>query len=377
MKSPTFCPNPNCEWHDPNLDYSNHYTHFGIYFTKTYGLIHRFRCRHCGKTFSEQTFHLNYCTKRIVDYQVLRKLLTGSCSIRHMGRILGVNTRTIQNRIARLARQTIAVQSTLIPEIRLKEDLVADGFESFCVSQYFPNNIHILAGKDSQFIYYLDYVTLRRKGRMTSAQKKRRAILEKEFKADPGGIRKHFSKLLDYMVLLARNGSRKHLILFTDEKWQYQKAWYKNDSIRSLQYKVHCIHVRINSRLPRTLHNLLYSANYLDREFRKDLAEHVRETTRFGRNVCDSLNRLVVYQLWHNVYKKYRIRQSVSDNTTHCEMAGYDLSAWKRVLGTIYYERRFQSHLPELKGISRDIWFRNIETPLKKTDEYLPAYVSA
>jgi len=37
----------------------------------------------------------------------------------------------------------------------------ADGFESFCVSQYFPNNIQLLVGSDSQHVYQIDYATIR------------------------------------------------------------------------------------------------------------------------------------------------------------------------------------------------------------------------
>jgi len=35
-----------------------------------------------------------------------------------------------------------------------------DGFESFCVSQYFPDNYNILVGRDSRFVCQWNYTTL-------------------------------------------------------------------------------------------------------------------------------------------------------------------------------------------------------------------------
>jgi len=123
MQLPDFCPNTECEHHNPDLDYSGHLSRFGTYFTRTHRIIHRFQCHHCKKTFSEQTFHLDNYTNRIINYQLIEGHLTGSCSIRHMSRIFGVNTRTIQNRTARLARQILTIQHTLIPSITLSFQL--------------------------------------------------------------------------------------------------------------------------------------------------------------------------------------------------------------------------------------------------------------
>ncbi|GAB1432910.1 hypothetical protein MASR2M29_15350 [Spirochaetota bacterium] len=41
----------------------------------------------------------------------------------------------------------------------------ADGFESFDRSQYFPNQINLVLGKNSQFLYDYSHTTIRRKGR--------------------------------------------------------------------------------------------------------------------------------------------------------------------------------------------------------------------
>ena len=98
-----------------------------------------------------------------------------------MGRILTASPTCITNRISRLARQAIAVHVELLSQLALSEDLVADGFESFAVSQYFPNNIQVLVGKESQYWLFSDFAHLRRKGRMTEYQKLRNQQLQAAF----------------------------------------------------------------------------------------------------------------------------------------------------------------------------------------------------
>ncbi|MDX9784490.1 MAG: hypothetical protein RBT72_07050, partial [Spirochaetia bacterium] len=119
-----------------------------------------------------------------------------SCeSLSAIGQALGASTDTISNRISRASRQALAVASARSSSLTPDEDLVADGFESFCRSQYFPNNITLLVGSSSQYVYAADHVTLRRKGRMTDQQKKKRAKLEALWKPQPGGIEHSFSRI--------------------------------------------------------------------------------------------------------------------------------------------------------------------------------------
>ncbi|GAB1484341.1 hypothetical protein MASR2M78_31590 [Treponema sp.] len=87
-----------------------------------------------------------------------------------------------RNRLERLGRNAIFMQSKLMESLAFKEDLVADGFESFTKSQYHPCNINILVGKKSQFLYEATYTTLRRKGRMTEQQKKKRELIEAKYR---------------------------------------------------------------------------------------------------------------------------------------------------------------------------------------------------
>jgi hypothetical protein len=370
MMHPPFCPYQACANHDPaKLPSHVWFEPFGFYSTAAFGMVRRFRCTSCHRTFSEQTFSIDYFAKKIVDYARLQNHLVTTSSIRDMARDFQVHPDTVINKIDRLGRQSLAVHARLSNAIRLREDLVADGFESFTVSQYFPENIHLLVGQQSQFLYHFNHVTIRRKGRMTEKQQKRREKLEKTYRADPRGVKKSFQELL--RKALSFSSSSGLFTLWTDKKSDYRWA------LRSLPEASGRIrHVAVSSKLARTTDNPLFSVNYLDRQLRKDRDEYVRETVCFGRNVGNSMLRFACYQVYHNYQKAFRENLRGRHPWTHAEMAGIPRSEIERVMTDFPIRRRFLSHL-SLDGFSRRVWLKKMETPLKKRPQYCPAYAAA
>jgi hypothetical protein len=81
---------------------------------------------------------------------------------------------------ARLGRHAILFLASHRPKRRVDEPLVIDGFEGFAYSQYQPLYLNLVVGARSHFTYGFTQSTLRRKGRMTAPQRRRRAALERE-----------------------------------------------------------------------------------------------------------------------------------------------------------------------------------------------------
>lgn len=108
-----FCPNVDCENNvAEGLEGTNWYIRFGFYFNKRLKKkIQRFRCKNCGKTFSVQTFMVDYWIKITIDYKELIELNTTIATISEMARMKGVSYSVIRNRIERLSRQFIALDS--------------------------------------------------------------------------------------------------------------------------------------------------------------------------------------------------------------------------------------------------------------------------
>ena len=368
MYIPRFCPNKHCTKHTVNNQSADWFYKFGTYLTESFGYVQRFRCKDCLKTFSKQTFHLDYYAKKVLPYYTLMQQATSSMSIRALSRFHNCTTATILNKLERLSHQAIALHNKLKTNIVLKEPLVADGFESFSVSQYFPNNITLLAGKRSQFIYHFNHITIRRKGRMTDKQKKLKKVLYKQADFERKGIEKRFTELLGEIISLNKQEKHSKVMLYTDEKPDYER------SIKHLAPdKLALTHIKVNSQKKRTKQNNLFAVNYLDRELRKDLAEHRRETVCFGRNVCQSMNRLAVYMLYHNYFKPYRIKNDVSDMPTHAEVAGVTSSLLLKEKTGLFEERYFLSHL-EITNSMKTLWCKKLVTPLKVKTEKVPQY---
>jgi hypothetical protein len=377
MRTPPFCPNPSCSCHTTALRDLDWYQHFGSYETKSAGVIPRFRCKYCRRSFSSRTFSIDYYTKRLLNYSLLLHVLASGMSIRALSRYFTATTGTIGNRIDRLARNIIAFHETVLSRLPLTEDLVADGFASFTLSKYFPEDITILVGKRSQFLYFFNQVTLRRSGRMSEQQKRKRELLYTLMDFEENGIEHRFTELLSRLLeLLPRDRELTKTALYTDEKVEYERA-QKNDP--ALQH-LHCCdlfeHIRIPSTAPRTTSNPLFSANYMDREFRKDLANHHRKTVCFSRNVAASLNRLILYCFYHNYCKPYRIDNAPQYQPLHAEVAGVDPVLLEQKQ-TVFTQRAFLSLTESISGSFLALWKKQIQTPLKTKPEYVPAYAFA
>lgn len=369
-----FCPNPACRYHAKAPPGRRWYRLFGSYYTKRNGRVPRYRCRACGRTFSRQTFSIDYYTKKKLCYATLLRLLSSGVSLRGLSRLFGETTNCIANRIDRLARQCIASHLHLLREIVLQEPLVADGFETFTVSQYYPENIHLLVGKDSQYLYYFNHVTIARKGRMRPEQKTRRAHLYKQYRPPRGGIRKLFAELLAELVEVWLRGPAAPLTLFTDEKKEYGHALGDKGIFVHLKAKGWLLHRRTSSKKARTTRNPLFSVNYFDREIRKDCAAHHRESLCFARNVSQSMNRLILYLFYHNYLKPYRIVPE--QLPPHAEVAGVAKESIEGELEGLFSRRVFLSR-ERVHGFWRKLWEKELVTPLKRGPEYLPAFALA
>jgi len=372
VHSPPFCPNSNCQNHlEPQS--SNWFLSAGFHPTKAFGPVPRFRCRSCGRTFSTQTFSIDYYAKRRVDYEDLLTRHANAESVRGMSRALGLSCGTVLNRVERLSRQAVAVHAELRPEARNLERITADGFVSFDVSQYFPSEIAISITASSRFFLDLSHATRKRSGAMTEAQQKRAAEIYPKVAFEHGAVGRGFQDLLTSLHEEPRFSIPKFLLLITDEKKEYASALERSALYKEQDEEHRVVHARVSSKLPRTYQNPLFPSNYLDREIRKDQANHHRETTCFNRNVANGMARLVCYLVHHNYWKRFLIKARIEDERVHGEVAGIDRRHIDEALAAMFERRFFLSRI-KLPATLAKIWKKAFMTPLKARAEYLPRY---
>lgn len=377
---PPFCPNSYCPNHDPQSTHrprsSPWYQKDGFYSTAVHPRIQRFRCRCCHTRFSSQSFSIDYAVKRPLPYRRIFEQLNSGSGVRCLARQLGVSEKVILNRLSRLARQSLALHAELRRSLRLQEDLAADGFESFTVSQYFPNNIHLLVGKSSQYLYGADYAHLRRKGRMREGQKCRREQLERRFRAPAGEITRSFERLMHHFLRYYERGGRRAVGVYTDEKREYAQVIAGPGGVGEQSRGGGIVHIRRSAKSARTLRNDLFAVNYYDRELRKDQGNHVRESVEFSRNVNNCMERLWVYAAYHNYLKPYRVLERGRCGRTHAQVAGIERKEVRKRWKRFFTQRWFVTHL-DLSCSERYVWYRCYQTPLKRWAEELPAYLLA
>lgn len=374
MTHPTFCPNPKCRLHTSDPKGVVWYQKFGFHHTKAFGPVQRYRCTLCRKTFSSQTFSIDYYAKRVLSYDRIMREIVGCSSNRHISRTLRASCDSVQNRVARLSRNALSMHEHAMSLIPFAEDVAADGFESFTHSQYHPNNINILVGSRSQFTYFWNEVTIRRKGVMTEKQRLRRDELEKKWKATKGGITRSFAEVYVRIADLCTRLPYRHCTLYTDEHKSYVYARKASASVRHISTIGLFSHIRLSSKLPRTRHNMLFPVNYMDREIRKDQKNHVRETVCHARNQSNMMQRLSLYLWHHNYYKHHRIIDRDQESVPlHAEVAGLTRKKIRSLKRGFFQHRAFLSR-SLVSGSYLDIWMCGLRTPMKNKPDYCPKY---
>lgn len=289
--TPPFCPNPACSFHCTPAGWR--YVHDGFFERQSAPTrVQRFRCCHCKRRFSEQTFRTTYWLKRPrLLPQVLRALLSGSC-LRQSARALEASPQTILLHANRLGRHCQLFHQRHRPRPPLAEPLALDGFQSFEYSQFHPTWYHVVAGQRSHFFYGFTDSELRRSGAMTASQKRTRAALEQQYgRPCPRSIEQETAAVLEVVC-----AGSKAVELHSDAHADYPRA------LRRLPHlTVH--HHTISSRAARTARNPLFAINLLDLLIRHSGADHKRETIAFAKRRQMAIWRLWVMLVWRNYMK--------------------------------------------------------------------------
>jgi transposase-like protein len=290
-RRPPFCPNPACAFHSDSTGWR--WVRDGFYSREaTPCRIQRFRCRGCRRRFSEQTFRTSYWLRRpALLIPVLHGLL--SCSaLRQIARALEASPQTILLHANRLGRHCLLFHQLHRPRGPLAESLALDGFESFEHSQFHPTRYHVVAGRTSHFFYGFTDSELRRSGRMTRTQKRRRAELEARLgRPDPRSSEQEVAAVLELVC-----PDPQPITLHTDEHPDYPLALRR---LRHLQVT----HRTIRSRAARTPSNPLFAINLLDLLIRHSGANHKRETIAFAKRRQMAIGRLWLMLVWRNYLK--------------------------------------------------------------------------
>jgi transposase-like protein len=329
---PPHCPNHNCQFHQ-HVSPAWRYKRKGFYARRCAPKrIQRFTCLHCGRNFSTQTVSTSYWLKRPDLMPRLFLQLVGSMCNRQVARAERVAPATIQHQISRLGRHCLLFHARQMEQIGPTPEIVVDGFETFEWSQYFPFHHNVAVDPATGYFLFHTDSPLRRKGRMTGQQKRRRAELEVTLgRPDPKAIRRGMAELLG---VVARGVDR--VVIRSDDHPAYPRAM--EQLFCEIEHRV------TSGKEHRDQHNSLWEVNLLDLLIRHSTAAHRRETIAWVKRRQSSAEKLAVLQVWRNNVKR---RWENGPPVTPAMLRG----AVDRVLGVrdVLRERLFRTRigLPE------------------------------
>ena len=343
--TPPFCPNPDCKYH---LDQANwRFVRWG-HFLRACPRVHqvpRYRCSHCRRTFSQQTFQTHYWLRRTeLFHTICERLLSGS-GFRQIARFLHCSPTTVMTHAARLGRHALLILESHRPQDAPNEPIVIDGFESFAFSQYYPLHLNLVVGAESHFVYAFSESELRRKGRMRPPQKRKRAEEEARVgRPDPKAIEKG---MREAVALVVPPGER--ACIRSDEHHAYPRA-LKRLRDRAFAHEV------TSSKAARTPSNPLFPVNRQDLMLRHSGANHRRETIAFSKSRAGVIERAALQCVFMNWLKSFSERKR---DGTPAQRLGLTDCKW--TVQDFLQERLFATRV-ELPAVWRAYYERRIKT---------------
>lgn len=338
---PRHCPWERCPSHRGPAPFR--FVRHGVFIRGRDGrVVPRFRCRSCGRTFSQQSFAFSYYLKRAeLAEPVACGLLAGSAH-RQLARSLGCAPSTVTRLAARLGRHGLLLLARGLDHLGgITEPIVYDDFESFCVSQDLPCGFGTPVGQLSWFVYGLDHAPHRRTGRRRRAGKQPRHP-----PPDParGAYARAFRRTLD--LLLARQPATATLNLVTDDHPGYRAALRSHPERPRVRHRVYPNPSRRPSAEARRRDREMFPVDLLHSLMRHSLAHHRRETIAFGRRLNALLERGFLMAVWRN-WIKHRSERRPTAETPAMRLGLADRPwSWTRLLARRLFPWRLELPAP-------------------------------
>jgi len=274
----------------------------------------------------------------------------GGMALRQIARDIGCSPETVARKVARLGRHCLLLHTWLMESALPTGAVAIDGFETFELSQYFPFHHNLAVEPHTDFMIHFNDSELRRKGRMTRVQKRRRAELELlHGRPDRQAVRKGITELLE----VATVGSER-VVIDSDDHPSYRPA------IRGLDVEVE--HRVTPGRNYRDRHNRLWAVNLWDLLIRHSSANHKRETIAYSKRRQASSERLAILLVWRN-YIQGR-REKDRNSPTPAMVRG--MLSRRLALADVLQRRLFESQTDLPESWWRYYW-RTVETRALKS----------
>lgn len=338
---PPFCPNGKCPWHKTEIcALQGKFTKSGKRKVTRYPYVTKlFVCKKCGKKFSDSIFSLFYRDRTEPTYEEIFRAHRKGNSRRDIAEDLGCSLDTVQRRLQEMARQGLLIQAQKMEGVKIHESVAYDGVENFAFSQFDPNNINHVVGRESLFLYDFNFTPLNRKGRTTPKQKLKKKLLENRYGPYPkDGIRASTRRIL--LRMLERSPG--DLLFHSDNHYEYRNA------IASIPEKKRLVHLITPAKVTRNAKNKLFAINHLDLLTRQKLGTFKRETISFAKHSIAMVESFSLFMIWKNFMRPIFVKKHRRDPFFHIHSPAWRMGIEKKILTFVdFFKIRLQkTHVP-------------------------------
>jgi transposase-like protein len=323
---PPRCPYADCVAHvAPKTPGGYAYRRRGSFTRGVDGLVvQRFACETCGRSFSSQTFRLDYRLRRPDTLLPVFTALHSKTTLRKTARNLGLGRAHVARRIERLAQHARDYHALRLDKIAAGGGLGAnfqfDELETYETHRKLkPLTACVLIERQTGFIASIAVGTLAPRGRRTPKEEETRAKYEKLEGPRRSESWNVVQKIAATIARIAKKGD--HVLVTTDRKASYAKALQKSLGKR-------LVHERISGRAERGSRSMLFPINHTLARMRDLVSRLVRQTWAASKKRSWLVKHLAVLVGFRNYVDGWRSEPAARQKTS----AGRELGATSRKL---------------------------------------------
>jgi transposase-like protein len=305
MFTPPCCPHPFCSSHEMG---SFTYQRRGSFRRALDGrIVQRYACGTCGKTFSDQTFRLDYRLRRPKLTEPAFWMFASKVTHRQTARLLRCARGTVHHRVELLGRHCRDFHARQMTRLRgaLLPDLALDELETYETDRRLkPLTVPVLLHEASWFVLDAQVAPLASRGGLTPKdQQRKERLVELEGRRRSGSTEAVAKCFANVAPLLTPGSSG---MLRTDQKQTYVR-------LKKKLLPKELLHVRISSEEPRGLDNPLFRINRTLAMMRDGVSRLVRRTWAASKKREQLEKHLWVWIVFRN-YVRRRINRSRSES---------------------------------------------------------------
>ena len=258
--------------------------------------VQRFLCLECRRTFSTQTFRVDYRLKKPKLVHDLIALFVSKVTHRQASRVLGCTRRTIGRRLELLGEHCRAFHRRRLELAResggLRGVFQLDELETFEHSRRLaPVSMPVLIERKSYFIVELETAELPCRGRLSEKDREKKREREAEFGVRRSGSRTAVAKCID--VLGEHHSAAGSVLVQTDRKSSYR-------TILSQRLGSRLEHVQHSSTAKRDYGNPLFPINHTLAMMRDGVSRLVRRTWAASKKRSKLERHAWIWTVWRN-----------------------------------------------------------------------------